>query len=549
MTDLYAALPEAQREGMLLSFLKDPLADVRLVGADLAARKVDANEPVSENIRSQIRSMLADADPRLRRSSALLLASLNDPKLLTALLDRLAIEQSSAVRQGLLTAVGQFGDPQVLPAVLREVPSRSPDVAAAAAEALGRIAENQPLEETTRADAAKALANRYREAAAEPDGEDLRESLLTAMGKLGEKKLSEVVAEGLTDRRATVRLAAVNALAKLGNESAAVLEPLVADNDRGVRQAAITAIGLLGGKDHLQTILARTDPSVEAEASVRQQAWDVTMNLLAGADVEALQAVAKGLSGRADAVNQRIVVLQKLADALATGEPVAHAEARRQLGAALLEAGRPAEAGTHLGNACRMYQGQEHPDASPVWREWINALLAADDPAAINAMKDQSNEKYFVASVYLLGARLSSLKADGKHSSLILLAEAALETLSGRLNAKQRQAIEKLLAEAKAARKAQDRLEVGKLVGQLQAADEAARKAAAAALKVLGDRAAGPLLRELRECISNSRPDGQLEAAIVAALGQVPVDMTGYDLAAPVADKIKLIDARLKSYQ
>jgi len=545
--ELYASVPASRQETMLLGFLKDPLPDVRLVGTTITYRKLAASEAIGPEVRKQVRGMLGDADARLRRSSALLVASLGDGQALAALLERLSVEQTPSVRQGLLTAIGQLRDVKALPAVLGEIPSRDETIAAAAATALARIAEAQPLSRSDTAKAVKALIERYDLSTASSDGLALREALLTAMGQVGEAEFSDVLLDALGDSSAAVRQAAVNALAKLGSgKLAARIEPLTGDADRGVRQAAIAALGALGGKKHLQTILQRTNPAVEQDAAVRRQAWNVAMAILAKADPKTLRAVVDGLAGRPDARDQRIQILQMLVVAVSAAHDPAEGDVRRQLGLELTRSARPAEAEPQLAQAYRIYRQTDHPDAAAVWNEWIGALLAADDPAVIKVMDEQVDDECFAAALKQLLDRLDELKGQHKHSAVVILAQAAADKLPHRLTAAQRQIMEKLLAEARAAQKAQDREQVAKLLGQLVSADEAVRQGAGTQLQAMGDRATVPLLRELKKALAGDQPNSQAEAAILDIVGRIAPELNGYDPAAPKSDKLKRVDGWLE---
>lgn len=548
MLDLYAATAAARHDGMLLSFLKDPLGEVRLVGLMLTDRKVSANEDVSDEIRSQIRTMLADADPRVRRSSALLVAALGDGEALAILLERLRAEDDPSARAGVLAALGRLADPKALSAVLAEIPSKYDEVAAAATTALRRIASAQPLAGASRRAAAEALVARYRLAQGGTNGGALREALLSAMGVIGDADLAGVLADALKDPAATVRLAAVNGLARMGRPgSATALVSMVADSDRGVRRAVVAALGALGGQEHLGTILQRTDPTVEADAAVRQHAWDVAMAILAKADANVLASVAAALSKRPDAGAKRIEILQKLVESLRAGGGDDLAAAQRRLGLALLKAGRPVEAAEHLAKAYAALDAAGNDETPAVWLEWLDALFAAGDPAGLMAMAEKESEADFAKALKGLNGRLGDLMGEKNYAPVVLLAGEALKQLPQRLTVSQRRDMEKLLAEARGKQLAIDRKNVSRLVGQLLAADEAARAAASAELRNLGDRAVRPLLDELRNVLGAAGGGEESEKAILAVLRQIAPKLTGYDAAAPVAKRLETVNGWIRS--
>lgn len=549
MMDLYAATAATQRDKLLLGFLKDSLADVRLVGVTLADRRAAGGKALAAELRTQVRAMLADEDIPVRRAVALLTANLGDPKAVAELLARLKVEQAPEVKQGLLTALGQFRDANALGPILAEVMSKDEPVAAAAAAALARSAGAKPLEGTIRADAVQTLLGRYGDTTAAPDGDGaaLREALLTAMGMVADAKFIPSFRTALTDPAATVRLAAVKGMTQLRRpELADTLAPLAGDEDRGVRQAAIDALGALGSDKHRQILLQRTDPASEPDAAVRVKAWGVVMAVLAKSDAATLAEVCKSLAERKDAVTERIRLRQMLVAALKADKSSDLPAAQRELAAALSKAERPAEAVPLLAEAYAAHAAAKDPLAVEVWGEWIDAMLAANDPAVIKAMADPARSAEFAKAYQKLTDRLKAL-ADGKrHAPIILLAGEAARQLTGRLATAQQQDLAMKVAAAESGRLEADRKRVADLSGRLLAAEESARKSAADELKAMGDRAVAPLLTELRRIAAEPAPNPKAEKAILDVLTQVAPKLTGYDPRAPQAERLAKIDAWLK---
>ena len=106
--ELYLATPKDQQDAQLQSILDDRLAVVRLAGLRLAEQCVNANLPISDELRQRVRMLLGDSDAEVRREAALLIAGTGDAGSGETLLGRLAIEQSPLVREALLTALGQL---------------------------------------------------------------------------------------------------------------------------------------------------------------------------------------------------------------------------------------------------------------------------------------------------------------------------------------------------------------------------------------------------------------------------------------------------------
>ena len=544
MEDLYAATPPAGRNALLLSFLKDPLADVQLVGAALTERKLAANEPIPPEIPAQIRAMLQGDNVQARAAAALLLADLGDSKDVELLLERLGKESAPPARQALLKALGQLQDLKALPVVLAEIGSTYDDTAASAAEALAGIATRHSLEGKTRDQAVKALVGRYSQRVDVTNGTALREALLRAMGVLADEAFVDVMTAAVKDPAATVRLAAVDGLARIGNDKCLPkLVPLAGDADRGVRRAALVALKTLGGESQLRTILRRTDPAAEADRDVREQAWDVAMEILAKADGDVLAGVVKDLAKRADAAEQRLRIMQMWVDALKARKSSGLPDARRDFGLALMQVGRSAEAAAQLSEAHALFAAaKDSPKALDVWAQWLIALLADGDVQALKLMADQDDDDAFDKALASLTTRIDQARKAGKHLTAIALADQAIKQLPQRLTVPQREALDKALTASRQAQAAIDRQRVAQLAPQLLSGDDAARRAAEAELKAMGPRAVLPLLAELTDAVAAEKPNPRLEEALLAVVKSLAPKLDGYDPTAPKADRLAVIN-------
>ncbi len=553
MMDTYAATPAARQDALLMSFLKDPLADVRQVGVALANRRVTANGEVSDELKAHIRGMLNDEDAGVRRTVALLEATFGDPDAPAALLTRLEIEQDREVQQALLSALGQLREPRALEPVLEKLASADDRVAAAAASALARLAAAKPLSGDVRQRAVKTLLDRYAAfesaPAANGSGAALREAVLTAMGMVGGDAFVPTLRSALSAAAATVRLAAVKAVAQLGKaELSDALVPLAADDDRGVRQAVVEALGALNGAKHLETILQRSDPAAESDATVREKAWTVATGALAGADAATLAEVCNILDQRQAPPARRVQVGQMLVQALKAAQSPDLPNAQRTLAAALLAASRPAEAAPLLGEAYSLLAAADHEDASGVYLEWVDALLLANDPMVLKAMADPARADTFDEVVARVRKHLDGLVADGRFGPAALLGAEVLRQFGRRLGEEPRRAIAATVASARTQRAAADRKRVAQLVAQLQAAGAETAKAAAAELEAMGERAVRPLVLELRALAENAAEEG-MQRAVLDVLAQLAPNLTGYDPKAPRTERLRRIEAWLQALQ
>lgn len=545
MTDLYAATFPAQRDEMLLRLLKDPLVDVRLAATTITAKRLDAEGTLPEEIRAQVRLLLLDEDPEVRKSAAMLTAHLSDPGALDTLLECLKTEELPTVRQGLLRAMGQMRDPKAVPAIIEWIRQRQYEaVSASAASALVRIVEKQPLEGQLRSQAIAALMERMSQPPTNNDDDVLlREALLTAMGAVKDKAFLPALQAGLGDASATVRLAAANAIVQFGNEAfAAYLAPLADDSDRGVRQAAINGLGAIGGKAYLFTILQHAHEGAEADATVRQQAWDVTLTILARADAQTIQSVRKELDDRKDSLDRRLAVAALLVKVKRAPGSSDLPAVLRDYGQMLVQAHRNAEAAPLLAEAYAALNSQKDPQAPDLWREWTDCLLSCGDPGIGKVLCDQKDPAAFAECLDRLQRHLASARGQRAWAVALALAEAANKDLAPRLTADQRARFAALLTEIRAEAAVAEDAKVKQLIEQLSA-EPTSRAATESALQAIGPSAIGPLLDKLADVLSKDPLDAAAENSIVSILRQIAPSMTGYDPAAPLAERVKLVNS------
>jgi hypothetical protein len=299
-------------------------------------------------------------------------------------------------------------------------------------------------------------------------------------------------------------------------------------------------MGQLGQVDRLGSILARTKPQIEPDSAVRQQAWDAVIKLLEKADAKVLWVLADELNRDPEDADRRVEILQMLVGKLADGDPLALAEADRELAGSLVDAGRPAEAVPHFGQAYELLIKVDSPEVLEVWTHWLGSMLAAEDPEVIATIVAQEDPKRFAVAADLLQAHLRQLLDAQDYSACILLASDAIRQMPQRLSFAQNEAISSILARANEKQQAENRRLVASLVPELTAGDEESAKATAR-LQVLADKALSPLIDELASVITADPIDQALEKAIVDVLVQVAPQFTGYDLELPVEERLKVL--------
>lgn len=547
LTDLYNTTAAADREALLLGFLKDPLDDVRLIGLQLTTRLASTDPPAAGKMSGLVRMLLNDEDAQIRSASAALIPMLNDPQASQVLMRQLEAESVDAVRRALITALGTLRVPEATDLLLRALADESNATAMAAAVAIERLAEKAPLPDARVQQAVEAITTRYNKC--EPSQSDLREALLGAMGVLGRAEFSPVMCQALEDKVATIRLAAVRGLQQMNSPaSAKVIAPLVSrDPDRGVRQAAITALGALGSLDHLDTILDRTRDESEKDLAVRQRAWETVLTLLSKAELEDIEMRSSALADRADARDYRIRMLAMMVARLAD-KPDRQIEVQTEMAETLLSAGRPAEAAQQFALVNKAL-ASDPKRAGEVWIPWISSLLAADDGSALAFMADQADKGMFDQAVYLLMKRLATLQSAGKYETIQTLAEQVPVRLKDKLPPERLQDVQLALKEARDQQFKADRARVGHLVLQLSTGDDLASKAARTELDGMGKRAVPLLVEHMRTSVTTQPATANsptVEKTIVQLLAKLAPDLTGYDPTAAPPDKAKTLDRWMK---
>jgi len=535
---LYVATPASNRAAMVMDLLADPLSEVRLVGLRLATERVANGEPVADGVAAVVRSLLSDRDVRVRTKAALLAADLADPEAVELIMARLDVEVAVEARTALIAALGALGDDRAVDVLLTALVDEPDEAAIEAALALERMVGSVQLTEQQTTTAVAVITERYAENSGSPPR--LRRALLSAMRAVDRPEFAAAMRSALADPVATIRLEAIRGLQTLqGIEPAADIAPLAADPDRGVRQAAVTTLGALGDPTHLPAVLARTNADAEPDPVVRQHAWDTALALVAQVDDDRLAKLIADLADRPDALEYRIRMLETLVDRLADDES-RRTRTRLQLAEALLAAHRTAEAADILAGAHA--EAADSSQADEVWLAWIKALLAAEDLACLTHMAGQEDADLFDDAVELLLRRLADLNAAQRYSPLLALADAAAERLADRLDERVARRIRALQTDAAQRRQAADRDRIARLIASLADAEAAQRDEAAASLRAMGKRAVEPMVRHLRNDLNAEKPNAALQQRLVELLGQLDAELTGFDEAADVAEKVKLVD-------
>ncbi len=228
---------------------------------------------------------LKSSDEKLRAAAVEALRLIGRPA--ADALRKAATSKDPLQRWGAVAALGETGDPKVVPILLRALRDEDENVRAVAAASLGKLryarAASQLVRaltdksERVQAHAEWALENLGRGAvpyllrSARQPAARLR--VFRLLGRLKARKAVPVLQEGLKDKNKEVRIMAAWALGEIGDSGAIpALQSALTDKDPEVRREVAVALGKLGADDLLrQQLASETHPIVRTAIQLSLQ--------------------------------------------------------------------------------------------------------------------------------------------------------------------------------------------------------------------------------------------------------------------------------------
>lgn len=365
----YRDAPREKRADVLLGFLNSAEPDERAIGAGIVTRAVQAQEEVNDAIRNRLVDLVGDSDPTVRRVVAQAIRDLNHREALAALLTQLEQEREPDVRIAIAGALAPIGDPSAVPQLVAmlNVTQNPPDVAAAAAQALGRLARVLRQTDPKTADF---VVERMRALVINPQlrspgGDDVRVAAIDALAALQDPQLLQTASDLLSEQAGEplpVRQAALRALRELGNPeaNAPLMRVLSDERDASLRLLALDALARTAGFELAGLLLERSGRA-EIDELVRDRAWATYLAVLQkGTEQELVKEVKRHAEPE-----RQIEVLRVLCAKLEkSGQVRDLAYQRQNLGAALLKLAqpRPAEAARYFHQALDYWLKSNDPD-------------------------------------------------------------------------------------------------------------------------------------------------------------------------------------------
>jgi HEAT repeat protein len=287
------------RDAYVLQNLKNPQPEFRKAGAALVLSKFNNGEPIGKPIVDQLRGMISDSSPDVRKAVAGVIRVINDPGAAPMLLAQLQRERVSSVKEKLIEALAPSGDVSAVPLLINLLDDPSATVAESAARALAELGPELAKNTDLMGKTSTALLQALRRTTINPRGTSrLRERLAEAMIPLRDPALAQpIIRELLPDREpntANVRVAAIKALANIKDVdgqwdiAGKIQGSLLNDGSATVRREAAKALGTVGTPGQAETLSNAMDPNREADASVREAAWNSLSTLFAQFDTNML---------------------------------------------------------------------------------------------------------------------------------------------------------------------------------------------------------------------------------------------------------------------
>jgi hypothetical protein len=417
-------------------------------------------------------------------------------------------------------------------------------VAIEAAGAIGRLGERTELGDR-KAAAVEALTQKY--AAAAQDQLELRETLLSAMGRVGDPACGPVFTASLDSADPAIRRVATLGIDLLGDpELVDVLAPLVGDADAGVRAAAVAALRNLGSSDaHLQALWGRLPAASETNAQTRDSAWQGVLKLLASRPPTEIESWVARLPDNGETRARRAVELLQLAEGGLATDPARRGElgrVRAAIAARMLDLNRGDEGIATYVRALEDLHAVKSAEIPRVSLELLRyALVSGRYDEQLAGIFVNGNPPLDGAAIWQglhddIEQRLRPEKADEAIRMLLSLQAHPATTMPAEVDA----AIQETLGRARAIRAEGDAAAVNAALSTLAAnpADEPAR----AAIAALGSRAAPALRAALETAIRIDPPEPARERLLHDLLKAARPGWTGFPADAAREDKLAALD-------
>lgn len=574
LREVYALTTDQKRPELLNSFLTDPSPAVRGLGLSLVQSQLTEGRTLADDTIAHTRELLVAREATVRGAAARTIAALRDPSDAERFRDLLAGERDRRVRQALVNGLGYVGSAADAPALVGLLSHSDPITVGESVTALGRLAERGVLENGGYDAVASALKSRI--STVTTDEHSLRERILWAMSRLGDKRFAADFTDSLgADRSAGVRLAAVRGVAVLldpkstrsnGEQPRADSQPTAASNgalgkgellsalvsvasdpDAAVRAAAVDALARHASDDtHLEALWPRIDAESEPEESIRVTAWRGAARVISTRPIATIETWLDKIPGDEATRRKLVIELLQLAEQHRDSKPDAGAELgwiRARLAAERAAAGQidPAIASyiAALGDLGAAQSGDATRVALELLRlallngrydEHIAEVLAGRNPALNGGTLWQG----------IHGEIEKLIQPDDVDRAIAMLA--ALETHPpASMPADTQQLMQEMLQRARAVQSEAQAAAVSDALAAFQADSEDQQ---AQEVLLQNKPLAIPVAREaLRDTLQSEQPDANAVALLHDLLKQLSPEWPGFHADAPVEEKLAALES------
>jgi HEAT repeat protein len=336
LNEQYQRTPRAQQMDVLLRYLRSNQATVRAIGAAIAGESAKAGA-TAPTVVEQLRILIGDASPDVRRQTAIALSLINDSESLLPLLTQLNQEPDSTVREAIAQALRPITDIRSVKPLLALLDDPRQETAQAAAAALSEPELGSKLRKADPAladAAAQQLWKTLQGRTTAQNNTDLRYDIIRAIIPLRSKSLSRDLLKVLNKAEVPkVRRAVLSALGELRDpELSGAIGELLDDPDPTIRLEAVNAIGRSQAPfiEFQGRLRDRLDPKKETSPEVREAAWNALTEMFTRAPSNQLPFWVDFL--KTDPARQ-VVVLKILRDrAKASGDAEGEAANNQRIG-------------------------------------------------------------------------------------------------------------------------------------------------------------------------------------------------------------------------
>lgn len=272
----YQQTPQNQREALLIAWLRAPLPEMRARAAAQVQEDWSANKPIASTVYDEMRKMIGDSSPMVRRAVVTTLGVKNDKAALEPLLQQLAQESDAAVRERIASALKEINDVRSAPSLVKLLNDPSASAVLAGIRALQPLGKAIVEQRPALAEQLAVMLRGIIERTATSGQVELRADAVLALVPLKQRDMIQLFLRLLAPREdVRVRIAALQALGEIRdhNTAVSVIDQINDPDDSVVLQAVKTLGNLAPTPDQanaLQPLLigerVRPDPTIKQEA-------------------------------------------------------------------------------------------------------------------------------------------------------------------------------------------------------------------------------------------------------------------------------------------